>query len=426
MPHGRSMTRQVWRALSVFLVFALHGVGRCEAPILPREVKVLPIFLVPKGEANPSDAQALMLMRHVELARARYQKMLPDHVTFKVATSRPRLFRSERGLSFYREQLDPAAQIVSELLAELKCSRYTCRYVLLVIVMNSADEFPHAVGRPLNGGYNTGGGVVVLSSFTLDRLPNFQSTLQHELGRSFGLQHVDVYGYDMNANASIMSNDSLHNTNGFDPSTTPAILIPEDIRGLALNQRAFPGARFDRARDVPKSYKIAERIVPFAAMIIPNQPDGPRVTTESGETFGSRVTNIVQGQILPDTKPGRVTFDGKHMWSSAKSNTGWVAVDVTFPVEVELTAVAIHSQHSGQYHPAKAVRILVESKPGGFQPVATADLDSVDATVKLPKTKGTKWRFEFQAGSTGMVVLRGLQFFAGDDELFPPLVPYQP
>jgi len=42
-----------------------------------------------------------------------------------------------------------------------------------------------------NGGCNTAGGMEVMSSNTLDRAPNFQSTLQHEIGHALGLPHVD-------------------------------------------------------------------------------------------------------------------------------------------------------------------------------------------------------------------------------------------
>jgi hypothetical protein len=50
----------------------------------------------------------------------------------------------------------------------------------------------------------------------------------------------------------------------------------------------------------------------------------------------------------------------------------------------------------------------------------------VDATVEVPKTKGKAWRLEFRADESGAVVLRGLRLFSDEDELFPPLVPYEP
>jgi hypothetical protein len=45
--------------------------------------------------------------------------------------------------------------------------------------------------------------------------------------------------------------------------------------------------------------------------------------------------------------------------------------------------------------------------------------------VSFPATKGRVWQLELRADETGEVTLRGLQFFSGDDELFPPLVPYR-
>jgi hypothetical protein len=393
----------------------------------PREVKVLPYFFVPRGEVGPTDAQSKKLTRHLEWTRTRYREMLGGRDTFAVAETTPRVFRASEPLSFYHnETKDYAAQMVSELLRELKLNRCNCPYVFLLVVMNPKEQFPPPGGRPLNGGYNTGGGVIVLSSFALDRTNYFQSTLQHELGHSFGLPHVDVYGYDMQSNPSLMSYDRRHSSNNFTPSPTPGKLIPEDLRGLALNRRAFPKLRFDPDKDVSPDYTIADRVVPLVPMVIPGQPDGVRVTTESGETYGSKVANVVQNEIRPSKKTGRVTFDGNVMWSSAKSKTGWLAVDLTFPYEAELTRLMIHSQHSGQYHPAKAVRVSVRRDGGEYRRVMEAELQSVDATVDVPKTKGKIWRLEFKADETGMVVLRGLRFFSGEDELFPPLVPYAP
>jgi hypothetical protein len=293
-------------------------------------------------------------------------------------------------------------------------------------MMNPKDDFPNGGGRPLNGGYNTGGGIVVLSSSALDRSPNLQSTLQHEIGHAFGLPHVDVYGYDMKSSDSIMSYNPRHHTNGFLSSPTPGKLIPEDLRGLAFNQRAFPKLRFDPEKDVPQGYAFDERIVPLGKMKIPGQPGGAKVTTESGEMHGSKVANIVQGRILPSKKTGKVTFDASTMWHSAKAPTGWVSVQVAFPYEVELTRVAVHSQHSGEHHAAHAVRAALRDSAQEFRVVAEANLKSADDMVTLPKTKGRVWRFEFRAGESGVVTLRGLRFFSGDDEVFPPLVPYLP
>ena len=291
-----SMSHRLVPTWVILAVVLIAGAVSGQEAVPPREVKVLPVFFVPKGEPPPTKDQTRRLLRHLDWSQTRYRELLRNQATFAVAEQGPILHRSGRPLAFYREQPEGSApQVVSELLADLKFSRYNCSYVLLVVMMNPTDDFPVAGGRPLNGGYNTGGGIVVLSSFALDRSPNFQSTLQHELGHSFGLPHVDVYGYDMKSNDSAMSYNPKHHTNGFEPSGTPGKLIPEDLRGLALNQRAFPTLRFDPEKDVPRGYTISAPVMILGPQKIPEQPDGVQITTGSGEEYGSKVANVVRG-----------------------------------------------------------------------------------------------------------------------------------
>ena len=166
-------------------------------------------------------------------------------------------------------------------------------------------------------------------------------------------------------------------------------------------------------------------MIPIGSMTIPGHAD-ILLTTDSGEEFNSKVANIVRWPIKDNLKTSKVTYDAGTMWSSAKSSSGWVSVKISVPYEIELTGLEIHSQHSGQYHAAKAVRVSVRDPQGKFVEVAKAQLKSPDEKVKVAKTKGTVWQLEFQATETGIVVLRGLRFFSGDEELFPPLVPIKP
>jgi hypothetical protein len=415
----------VWSLLTVGLVV---GTGRAQEATPPRTVKVLPIFFVPKGQAAPTEEQSKKLMKHLEWSQKRYKELLRDVDTFAIAEDKPRVHQSQRDLSFFRDQKDGAApHLVDELLTEWRLTRFNCPYVLLVVVVNPKDDFPVGGGRPLNGGINTGGGVIQISTYAMDTLKNFQSTLQHELGHSFGLPHVDVYGYDMKTNDSFMSYNQKHLTKEFTPSDTPGAMIAEDIRALALNRRVFPKLKFDPAKDIPAGYKIAERIVPLGPMTIPNHPDGPKFTTESGEDFGTKVANLSKGPLGSNKKEkGKVTFDAGSMWQSGKSKTGWVSVEVKFPYEVELTHVGVHSQHSGEFHAARAVRVAAQDAKEQFKQIAQVALKSTDEKVPVQKTKSRVWRFDFQAGESQSVTLRGLRFHSGADELFPVLVPSQP
>ena len=83
-----------------------------------------------------------------------------------------------------------------------------------------ADLATKAIQAAIDACAAKGGGTVLLSSYEFDRAPNVQSSVQHELGHSFGLPHVDVYGYDMGSNDSLMSYNPKHHTNGLTPSAT--------------------------------------------------------------------------------------------------------------------------------------------------------------------------------------------------------------
>ncbi len=415
---------QAMDRIAVLAVMFLTPGAAAQVYHSPKAVKVLPVFFVPKGESPPTETQKNLLLKHMRWAQTRYREMLHGRDTFTLAEGKPRTHFAPRDFAYYRRMPEGSApQFVSELLQEYGYNRYNCPAIFVVVFMNPREDYPAGGGRPFNGGVNTGGGIVILSSHGLDHSPNFQSTLQHELGHAFGLPHVDVYGHNMTTNPSIMSYNPNHHTRGFEPGKSLGTLIPEDLQALALNRRVFPQLRFDPIRDVPEHYRLPPNIVTLGPMQIPGQPDGIKVTTTSGEAYGSKVGNIVQGYILPSEKTGSVTYDPHRMWHSESSSTGWVSVTVEFPYEVELNGVAIHSQHSGEYHAAEMVRIDMQQDAGVVRRLVEKPLHCVDDLVALPPTKARTWKFDFRAGQSGMVVIRGLQFFDRDTEIFPTLVP---
>ena len=111
------------------------------------------------------------------------------------------------------------------------------------------------------------------------------------------------------------------------------------------------------------------------------------------------------------------------MWHSEASQSGWVSLDLTFPVAVTLTKMGIYTQHSGQYHAAERARIQVQDGDE-YRDVVEQDLKSVDAVVAMPPTRGIQWRLHLRAGKTKYVVVRGLRFCGESGEVFPPAVPY--
>ncbi len=347
--------------------------------------------------------------------------MLRGRDNFITADGPPLIHRSRIGLAELRAAPESGAPcLTGELLAASQTNRFNCPYVFVIVVMNPHDDFPVGGGRPLNGGYNTGGGIVILSSFALDQFPHFQSTLQHEVGHAFGLPHVDVYGHDMKTDDSIMSYNSAHHARGMRPSPNPGILMPEDLRGLSFNRRAFPNLTFRPARDVPAGYSLASA-VPLGPMTIDGQPPYKvDVTTASGEAFGTKVTNIVQNRIRP-SRGGQ--FDAKSMWQARPSPDGWAAIRVKFPTPVTLVSIGVHSQHSGTYNAADGVRVRALTRDGEVL-LAESPLLATDVVVPLLEPASAQaWEIEFHAANNRETTIRGLRFFTRRGEIFPPPIP---
>ena len=387
----------------------------------PPRVTVLPVFLVPAGGRAPTTAETDLLLAHLRLARSRYAELLGRRDSFLLEPA-PLVHRSAHPLAFLRAAPEGGAPaMVAELLAAQRVDRWSARHVFVVVVVNDADDFPTGGGRPLNGGLGTGAGVVVLSSFALDRIPNFQSTLQHELGHAFGLVHADNYGEAMATSRSLMSYNRAHHTVGLEPSATPGELLPVELAALALNRRVFPALAGDGAVTAPAAAPGQPQLGWLPPMTIPGQPAHAfAVVTRSGEEYGSAASRLALGRVRPNAGPG-VTYDAATMWHSSQSADGWVALDLTFPAPVTLTGVGIHTGHSGLHHQAEEARL--ESLDGTSRVVATGTLAESDCLLAFPAATGRSWRLSLSAGPSGMVVVRGLEFRgAAGEDLYPPMV----
>ena len=391
-----------------------------------RQVQVLPVFFVPKGQAKPTAKETALLQRHLKWSQRRYREMLNGESTFEIAGKRPEIYMARRPLEFYRQQPQEAApDMADELLRWKKTDRFACNYIFLAVVMNSKDRFPKGGGRPFNGGVNTGGGIVKMSSRNLDESPNFQSTLQHELGHSFGLVHVDAYGYDMKRNKSIMAYNKQHHTKKFKPAKQPGELIPEDYRLLALNSLVLKDLEFNESKHLPSGYKLQDKIATLSPMEIPNHPDGIKVTTEDGETNRSSVQNVVHARIRTSIDRGEIEYDRKTMWHSEKLKTGWATITLEFPEKVTLDKVAVYSQHSGKAHAAVAAKLLTVDAKGKSELRSEIQMPEQDAVMELKPETSKVWQLQLKAGKSGRVVIRGLRFFHKGVELFPPRIPIE-
>lgn len=144
--------------------------------------------------------------------------------------------------------------------------------------------------------------------------------------------------------------------------------------------------------------------------------------TGSGSAWGSDVTNLSKRDLIKPNRPvghADIAYDPSRMWHSPGVGPNvWVSFEVTFPYPVNLSAVKAYTQHSGAYH--KADEIQVERFNGtSFQFVTRVSSPTAETVVTFPGIQSQRWLFAFRAGSSGAVVVRGMRFFSGDQELFP-------
>jgi hypothetical protein len=303
-------------------------------------------------------------------------------------------------------------------LNHLEVSRSNCPYVLLTVLYNPEDGFPSGRGGSMNGGFNTRRGTVLMSSHDFTKRPNAQSTIQHEPGHAFGLPHVDAYGYSLKGdNPSIVAYNPKHHTYRFRPSSQPGTLIPEDIRGLALNDRVFPNLEFDPEKHIPQGYEISPTIKSNSAGSYPRASDYKiEVTTDARAVSGTNIQNTINVRIDPSPGP-KISSDRRSM-SHSETVDGEAHVDLKFPFLVELLAMWIYSGHSGSYHPAMLASVLVPRDGSSYREVGNRKFRERDGHVTFDMTEARFCQVALTPSTSRKITFRGIRFYSGDTEIF--------
>jgi hypothetical protein len=378
-----------------------------------RTVRIKPVFVVPPGEREPTAAERTLFAQHVQIAQARFHEMLEGQDTFAIDAA-PDVVPLAHDAAWYVEHspewLPTTGLLVEELLATYGVDRHRSEYLFVMLLVTDDEYLYPGNGMPLNGGFASGGGAISMPLPYLHAF-NFQSTLQHELGHSFGLPHVDWYAYDMATNDSIMAYNLDHHTDGL--TSWAGELIPEELYGLDMATRLFPLFTWSGA--------MADEYVLASPYLMPPMPlDQNRyevlTVTDAGEAFGSVAQSVVQGILLPSL-PG-IGFDPTTMWHTAYDLAPgtWVSVELSLPIAIELTGLGLHTQHSGLYHQADAVRVY--DLDDGEVLIADSAVDAPDVRIDVSAAEVSHLRIDLRVGPSGSVTVRGLRFFEGELELF--------
>lgn len=375
----------------------------------PKSVAILPVFAVASDQSQPNLEQINRFSRHLKLSQSRFLEMTGGVDTFEIKDGYV-VIDLKRPLAFYKSQYeDGAPAILAEILGALRVSRFSAPWVFVVCVVNNIDDYPNPGGRPINGGLNNGAGYLHFSSRSLRSLDTrLQSTLEHELGHAFGLLHVDSYGENMQTSTSIMGYNPKHHYSLDGKPALSGVLLNREKYALSRNKRVFRRLAGDKIEPQP--------VASYEPMTIPGHPDAPfKVTTQSGESWGSKVQHIFVGRLTASIAPC-CRFDGGSMWHSAKSDNREVEISVASPVPIPIDHLMVYTQHSGSAHMARRVEISFYNDTNLITKLGE-DVWYPDKEISFQPILANRIDIKFLTDDSSQVVVRGLRFFFEGNEI---------
>jgi hypothetical protein len=109
------------------------------------------------------------------------------------------------------------------------------------------------------------------------------------------------------------------------------------------------------------------------------------------------------------------------MWMSGTPNSnGWVSLTVQFPHPVPLNGLGVHTQFAGVAGAADMVQVGTLDGPK----FVSRNIVGMDDRISFGTTTASDWKFSFHTTGAAVVV-RGLQFFTPDGEIFPHYYPIE-
>lgn len=72
------------------------------------------------------------------------------------------------------------------------------------------------------------------------------------------------------------------------------------------------------------------------------------------------------------------------------------------------------------YHPVKAFSVSVPTASGSQKSLANHEMKSFDGEVTFSAIESQQWHLEMTPSESKTILLRGLRYYSGTTEIFPP------
>lgn len=439
----------------------------------PPAVAVVPVFIIPSDQPEPTrlELAAHNFGVHLQIARRKYRTMLRrgelDRGTFTLASwdetaQEARAIGDDPTASvspvvlhvdetagdiadqYFVENYDFAASVLDA----AGCEQASCPFVFAISVVGD----PFFVGnvnkegaRKLNHGLNNGGGLAFfnynagpLGASEANTTVTFQSTLLHELGHAFGLEHISAYcpecdseAYDQATSSSIMSYNEDNQIEGCgyaNPDSEPCeypgdsvvdalpgILMGEDVLRLSHNDRAFPELDWIAALDG----------FPLRGSALQNTRIAGHTTVSLIGPTDNRPSVLIGDKGEP-MLPFFASFDGRRSWRRRNLNAfEWVTVEIQLPQAVTLREVDVYTGHSSGIGMTTGLRLRQD---GATQAIFAGSVPFANRALELPAgTTGDTFSLDVRANGFGALTLRAVRLFVDDGgqplEIFPASEP---
>ncbi len=368
-------------------------------------VMVQPVLFVPKGQQAAlrqwTGGSSPKIDDYLKVVRNKWEQMLGgpafDYTPRKTVYGNEPFDGTKKKSDFF---VATQGQVLSALgvAPEMPATPDICdfdRIVLILVVGVKSSQLGTASNWCSYATFN-GPGVALISIDYEYAEGQLTSTLVHELGHTFGLRHSwerpeagsksktsKLPRYDESLSNSVMSYNPTHHTNSTLLANVKGTLLDVDRFELAFNKRVLPRFHFTDELSAGE-----QEYVPF---------------------------------LRHPIKPISSSYDMYTMWQSPSTNPkGWVSLPVVLPRVETVTRIVIETGVAGGQKVAKAAQVEAMTASTAFKKVG--QLQDADGRIDLSVSavSAQEWKIALRTSPGQQVVLRGVRFFNGNTELYPP------